>query len=102
MENFLMDLTMSNALTVYEVDLRMSHLPFGSHQKLSNAETPYFAFGGFEWNVAIHPQDKSADWKVILFIVRKRALQLSPLVCGCSKLWWCSLGNGEFATALEG
>ncbi|GIY91233.1 uncharacterized protein CDAR_127091 [Caerostris darwini] len=123
---FLMDLTMSNALTVYEVDLRMSHLPFGSHQKLSNAETPYFAFGGFEWNVAIHPQggfdfiaihifvphwneklgekirnfkvyavDKSADWKVLLFIVRKRVLQLSLLVCGCSKLWWCSLGLPE-------
>ncbi|GIY37034.1 uncharacterized protein CEXT_27461 [Caerostris extrusa] len=61
MENFLMDLTMSNALTVYEVDLRMSHLPFGSHQKLSNAETPYFAFGGFEWNVAIHPQGLPED-----------------------------------------
>ncbi|GBM85282.1 hypothetical protein AVEN_46219-1 [Araneus ventricosus] len=58
---FLMDLTMSNPLTVYEVDVRMSHLPFGHHHKLSNAETPYFAFGGFEWNIGIHPQGIPED-----------------------------------------
>ncbi|XP_054721728.1 uncharacterized protein LOC129231438 [Uloborus diversus] len=58
---FLMDLVMSNPLTVYEVDLRMSHLPFGPHHKLSNAETAYFAFGGFEWNIGIHPQGIPED-----------------------------------------
>lgn len=62
---FLMDLTMSNPITVYEVDVRMSHLPFGTHHKLNNAETAYFAFGGFEWNVGIHPQGKLALISII-------------------------------------
>lgn len=53
-----MDLTMSNAVTVYEIGLRMTHIPFGAPQKLNHAETPYFAFGGYEWNVGIHPQGK--------------------------------------------
>lgn len=68
---FLMDLTMSNPITVYEVDVRMSHLPFGPHHKLSNAETAYFAFGGFEWNVGIHPQ---GEYKIDFYAFFRREI----------------------------
>lgn len=48
---FLLELQLGNATTVFEGEVKMPDA--GQQQRPSRLETEYFTFGAFEWNVSI-------------------------------------------------
>lgn len=61
---FLMELSVSNAMTVFEGLVKIPHVPHhASGQKTRvKLETSYFTFGNFEWNVSVLPNgDETTD-----------------------------------------
>ncbi|XP_035207201.1 uncharacterized protein LOC118182039 [Stegodyphus dumicola] len=91
---FLMELSVSNAMTVFEGIVKIPHvLHSASGQKNRvKLETSYFTFGNFEWNVSILPQGDELDTST-----RPRVLlnRLTGFDHQCRVMYRVVLGEGD-------
>ncbi|XP_054710150.1 uncharacterized protein LOC129219863 [Uloborus diversus] len=91
---FLMELSVSNAMTVFEGDVKIHHVPHSSSGQKAplKLETSYFTFGNFEWNVSILPHGDETDTNN-----RPRVLlnRLTGFDHQCRVMYRVVLGEGE-------
>ncbi|GIX70953.1 uncharacterized protein CDAR_505051 [Caerostris darwini] len=91
---FLMELSLSNAMTVFEGLVKIPHVLHSSSGQKNRVklETSYFTFGNFEWNVSILPNGDEADSST-----RPRVLlnRLTGFDHQCRVMYRVVLGEGE-------